>query len=130
MIIRMTVGDNDFTDIVESFASHMIFQDTCFPSDENIRKLYNDDKMFRNLWNEITNGVGKLSDENAEIFLDIIKQKYACYIQRRLNDDDIEYQNYLLDNFKVNLQESITPHWENGEVVYVFVNAGGKYITL
>ena len=129
MIIRMTVKDNDFTDIVESFALCMFHQDTCFPSDENMRKLYNDDKMFRNSWNEIANGSGKLSNEDADIFLDIIKQKYACYIQRRF-DDDVECQNYLLDNFKVSLQESITPHWENGEVVYVFVNAGGKYITL
>ena len=130
MIIRMTVGDNDFTDIIESFASYMFFQDTCFPSDENIRKLYNDDKVFRNLWSEVTNGTGKLSNEDKEIFIDIIKQKYTCYIQRRLDDSDVEYQNYLLDNFKVSLQESITPHWENGEVVYMFINAGGKHITL
>lgn len=129
MIIRMTVNDNDFTYIIESFSSCMYSQDTCFPSDENMRKIYYDNKTFRELWCEITNGKGELCNEDEEIFIDIIKQKYVRYISNRFDDEE-DTKKYLLDKFKVSAQKSITPHWENGEVVYTFVNAGGKHITL
>ena len=43
---------------------------------------------------------------------------------------DGDEKEYLLEHIKITTQKSITPEWENGEVVYVFVNAGGKHITL
>ena len=131
MIIRLTVRDNDFTSILESFASSLYWQDS-YPRDTaNIRELLNDMDHFRDMWSEVINGSGKLTTEQQDEFLEIVLRKFETYIRRRFDGDgdDELHRNYLLANIEVKLQKSLTPRWENGEVVYVFPNAGGKHLT-
>lgn len=131
MIIRMTVNDNDFTHVVEGFAAVLYFQETYPRTNEYIRDLFDDMEKFRNMWCEVINGSGKLTGEQEMEFIDIIRRKYDLYIRRRFDGEgeDASHCDYLLRNINIKLQKSLTPRWENGEVVYVFPNAGGKYLT-
>lgn len=125
----MTVGDNDFTDILESFASRLYVTETGPRTDENLMQLFDDFNTFTRLWNEVTNGTGGLTKDEQKTFLDICKRKFANYVNSRFNDDE-ETRTHLLENFRVSMQKSLTPRWQNGEVVYVFIGAGGRSITL
>lgn len=129
MIIKMTVGDNDFTDILESFASVLFFAETGDRTDENFAQLYKDCQEFSRLWNEVNNGSGSLTKDERKNFLDICKRKFVHYVCNRFDDEE-ETRAYLLQNFRVSMQKSLTPRWQNGEVVYVFIGASGKSITL
>ena len=129
MIIKMTIGDNDFTDILESFASRLYVTDTGPRTDENLMQLFEDFNTFTRLWNEVTNGTGNLTKDEQKIFLDTCKRKFAHYVCNRFDDEE-ETRAYLLKNFRASMQKSLTPRWQNGEVVYVFIGAGGKSITL
>lgn len=131
MIIRLTVRDNDFTSIIEDFASSLYWQDSCPRDTMNIREFWNDMERFRDMWGEVINGSGKLTPEQQSEFLEIVLRKFETYIRRRFDGDgdDALHRDYLLAKIEVKLQKSLTPRWENGEVVYVFPNAGGKHLT-
>lgn len=129
MIVKMTVGDNDFTDILESFASCLYVTETGPRTDENLMQLIEDFNNFTRLWNEVNNGSGGLTKDDTKTFLDICKRKFSHYVCNRFDDEE-ETRAYLLKNFRASMQKSLTPRWQNGEVVYVFIGAGGKSITL
>lgn len=126
MILRITVGDNDFTEELENFAKDpsltTFFCRTDIPEYrfnlDRVKKMdrfqqlfYQTDKYTPELANELV----EMLKEHWEIFV-----KYIMPNHERWNDEDAErIKNYLIRDFKVKFQKSLTPREQNGEVVYI-----------
>ena len=141
MIIRITVNDNDFTEELEQFAKDpggaaylleackhentKLTQDkklALFKDAERFRDLfYNTDKYTPALAGELCERVR----ENWENFINYV-MKYHDYLD---DTDKIRIIEYLIRDFKVEFQNSLTPKWENGEVVYICCGYPNKWWT-
>ena len=121
MILRITVNDNDFTEYLEQFADDptltKFFCTTKLPeyqSWETMKKM--------NRFRELFYGTEKYTSELAEELVDAIKQHWEIWVRYELklkDHQDDDTRDYLIENFNVKFQKSLTPKWENGEVVYI-----------
>ena len=132
MLLRITINDNDFTEYLEQFAEDPaicvytrfrkdLSQDEMlefFKHNDRFRELfYNTDKYTPDLINELCESI----KYNWELFV-----KYILHLEEWQDDDTREY---LIKNFKVKFQKSLTPRWENGEVVYICLGYYNKWWT-
>ena len=127
MIIRITVGDNDFTEELEQFASDLeLFEYTRRKAEDMTSdELYNyikDKERFR----ELFYNTEKYTPELATELCDYIKKHWEFWVNDCMKDHDWwdeadakRVREYLIRDFKVKFQKSLTPKWENGEVVYI-----------
>lgn len=131
MILRITVGDNDFTQELEQFANDpegaAYLLKMCKPEnteltqDEKIELFLRADR-FRDLFYMTE----KYTPELAAELCEMIKQNWENFVNHVMADhpwwDEEEskrIREYLIRDFKVKFQKSLTPKWENGEVVYI-----------
>jgi hypothetical protein len=127
VILRITVGDNDFTQELEEFADDLeLFEYTrsqasSMTSDELYDYIKSLDR-FRELFYNTEKYTPELADELCAI----IKQHWELWVKHCMkdhewwNDDDkVRIREYLIRGFKVKFQKSLIPKWENGEVVYI-----------
>ena len=131
MILRITVGDNDFTQELEQFANDpegsAYLLKSCKPEND---KLTQDEKIelfkradrFRDLFYM----TDKYTPELAAELCEMIKQNWENFVNYVMTDhpwwdeaDAKRIREYLIRDFKVKFQKSLTPKWENGEVVYI-----------
>jgi hypothetical protein len=128
MILKITVGDNDFTEELENFASDLdLYAYTHKLSYENtsIDALYDHIRSldrFRELFYQTDTYTPELAAELCEK----IKQHWELWVKHCMKNKDwwtVEeaerIKSYLIRDFKVKFQKSLTPKWENGEVVYI-----------
>jgi hypothetical protein len=127
MILRITVSDNDFTQELEEFADDLELFDytrkkaTEMSSDD----LYNYIKSL-DRFRELFYQTEKYTPELAAELCDLIKQHWELWVNNCMKDhpwwsaEDVKrIREYLIRDFDVKFKKSLTPKWENGEVVYI-----------
>ena len=124
MVIRITLKDNDFTDMLERFAKKIAFG---YPISEDENNdihsiLENKDKYNKAL---------SLSSDDLTITEKNWIRDSIIYAWSQFVGKDSKDRDYLINNFECNLMSSMVGEWENGETVYVFPTSySAKYITL
>ena len=127
MILRITVSDNDFTQELEEFADDLeLFEYTRSKASEMTSdELYDYIKRL-DRFRELFYNTMKYTPELAEELCELIKKHWELWVNNSMkdhewwNDDDkVRIREYLIKDFKVKFQKSLTPKWENGEVVYI-----------
>lgn len=127
MIIRMTVEDNDFTEMLEDFATDLrklFFQETksSYENDYNpeiLRQLIEAEETIRQtLWAE---SVKEVTDEGKTLLKARLHIMWGRYVDSGEQEDGVK--DYLKRDFKVDLSFNFEDKWENGEVVYYFTTA-------
>lgn len=122
MIFRITVNDNDFTDILERFANNLfdrIYWAKDKPemdSTEWYEKIYKPKQEIQKLMNP--NITSNLTDEDKVVLRAAVFLEWCDYVDNLPNRDDTK--EYLKKNFEVSVGFDFTDKWENGEVVYYF----------
>ena len=131
MILRITVGDNDFTEELEQFAkdpegaTYLLkvckVENASLTQDEKL-DLFKRADRFRELFYY----VDKYTPELVAELCEMVKQNWENYVNYVMpdhewwdEDDKVRIRKYLIRDFKVKFQKSLTPKCENGEVVYI-----------
>lgn len=121
MILRITVNDNDFTEYLEQFAKDPTI--THFFCTTELPEYSGWDTMKKmNKFRELFYGTEKYTTEQIQELVDGIKLHWELWVRHELqleDHQDDDTREYLIKNFKVKFQKSLTPKWENGEVVYI-----------
>ena len=131
MILRITVGDNDFTEELEQFAEDP--EGTAYflkAARLDNSELTQDEKLALgkrlDRFRELFYGVDKYTPELAAELCEMVKQNWENFVNHIMCDHDYwseedskRIKGYLIRDFKVKFQKSLTPKWENGEVVYI-----------
>ncbi len=128
MILRITVGDNDFTEELEQFADDLeLFEYTRKLSADNmsIDVLYEHIKSTER-FRELFYNTEKYTFELADELCDMIRKHWEIWVNNCMvnhewwdAEEAKRIKGYLIRDFKVKFQKSLTPKWENGEVVYI-----------
>ena len=132
MIIRMTVEDNDFTEMLEDFANDLVklfFQETKYNYEndynpEILHQLIKTEEMIRQtLWAE---SMSEIIEEGKTLLEARLYIMWGRYVDSGEQEDRIK--DYLKRDFKVDISFNFEDKWENGEAVYYFTHAG-KWIS-
>lgn len=124
MIIRMTVSDNDFTDVVEDFAKNLYGHLFAMPSsdnykpDEYVEKVIFPKDKLRQILNP--NNCGMPTKEEKAFVCECVRKAWEAYLYNRYYSTDSNL-GYLLKEFRVSTTYTMHDKWENGEVVYCFI---------
>lgn len=126
MIIKLTVNDNDFYNIMYNFIIKMWhYTDTKYSKDlspdelnQLIKEIDEHDAIIRLINPNIDT---KLSKENEDKVIEYIKKNFERYLDKHASKDTKEY---LLKNLKISFQESFKDKWENGEAFYWCQHSG------
>jgi hypothetical protein len=141
MILRITVGDNDFTPELEQFANdpegsaYLLkackLENKELTQDEKI-ELFKRADRFRDLFYM----TDKYTPELAKELCDMVRQNWENFVNYIMCDHDHwdeadakRIREYLIRDFKVKFQKSLTPKCENGEVVYICCGYHRKWWT-
>jgi hypothetical protein len=141
MILRITVGDNDFTEELEQFARDIEgsayilkackLENTALTQDEKFALFKRADR-FR----ELFYNTDKYTPELAAELCELVRQNWENFVNYIMCDHDWwdeaeakRIKGYLIRDFKVKFQKSLTPKWENGEVVYICCGYHRRYWT-
>ena len=125
MIIRMTVRDNDFTDILERFANNLlerIYYVPPMPETSNPIEWYETIVKPQIEIQKISDNDTPFTSRDDLLLLTVkIKMVWHDFVQT-LNRPS-ETKIYLDKHFEVDIRNKYEDCWENGEVVYYFTNA-------
>lgn len=128
MILRITVNDNDFTEELEEFASDLdmyeytrkLAAEGC--SGDTLYDYIKSEERFRELFYQTE----KYTPELAAELCEHIKKNWELWVTKCMkdhewwsDDDKVQVRESLIRDFSVKFQKSLTPKWENGEVVYI-----------
>ena len=120
MIIRITVNDKDFTEILENFADVM-FDKLYFGSGKKMDfetcKTINEIQRILNP--NVTTSVTK---EQSVILRGVVFLDWCDYVDALPETDFMtnDTRDYLKKNFEVSVGYEFTDRFENGETVYYF----------
>lgn len=136
MIIKYTFKDNDYTQIIEKHLEEYgpyfaMLYDTIREHREFIDSVRKYNEM------SITNPEKK---ELKQKLIRIIKQAFKNYINSiqpnskwqtdGFNAEELnKSKQYIFENIKIDIVNSISDKWQNGEVVYYFTS-NQKYLTM
>ncbi len=141
MILRITVGDNDFTEELEQFASDpegaAYFLKAARLAND---KLTQDEKLelFKHMerFRQLFYNTDKYTPDIASELCELVKQNWENFVNHVMCDHDWwdeaeskRIREYLIRDFKVKFQKSLTPKCENGEVVYICCGYHRKWWT-
>ena len=131
MILRITVNDNDFTEVLEQFAEDPtlthFFCTTKLPEFQSWPTIKRMDR-FRELFYSTEKYTPELIDE----LIKTVKEHWELWVKHELkleDHQDEDTREYLIKNFKCKFQKSLTPKWENGEVVYICLGYYNRWWT-
>lgn len=131
MLLRITVGDNDFTEELEQFAKDIegsaYIKKACRLDNSDLTQ---DEKfaLFKRIerFRELFYHTDRYTPELATELCDMVRQNWEIFVNNIMcdhdwwtNEDAIRIKESLIRDFKVKFQKSLTPKWENGEVVYI-----------
>jgi hypothetical protein len=123
MIIRMTVKDNSFTNLIENFADNL-FDKLYFsrkkPDNVDAQTWVEDylipHQKVQNLLNP--NIIQTLSEGEKFILCNQVYILWLNYVNDVVNERHT--RDYLKTEFEVSISYTYTDTWENGEAVYYF----------
>lgn len=125
MIIRMTLNDNDFGELMEMFVKGFPNRITALPKNietldgkeqfEIIKEIRKIDKLLN------PNITENYTKEEKDLIIKKINESFKIFVE---NHCDLFSYEYLKDNFKVEIIDSMEDKWENGEVWYWFQHSG------
>ena len=127
MIIRMTVEDNDYTELLEDFADNLqeyLFQETKSAIKDNyspeitLQLLQTEDIIRNTLW---ADSVKDVTDEGKTLLKARLHIMWGKYIDSGEQEDRIK--DYLKKDFDCSFSFNFKDKWENGEAVYYFTHA-------
>lgn len=133
MIIRLTVNDNDFTQVLEKYLNNKIFNLTLDLMDkaqdlqgkreanrrdekvlnqyrEAIDKYAHAESKLREIFN--VNNHNQLTTEEKDFLKERLQTSFDYYVKRYNKPEE------LLGKLEVKISDTFTDKWENGEVVY------------
>ena len=127
MILRITVSDNDFTQELEEFADDLeLFEYTRSKASEMTSDELYDYIKEKDRFRELFYNTMKYTPELAEELCELIKKHWELWVNNSMkehkwwtDEDKVRIREYLIRDFRVKFQKSLTPKWENGEVVYI-----------
>jgi hypothetical protein len=127
MILRITVSDNDFTKELEEFADDLeLFEYTRSKASEMTSEELYDYIKGNDRFRELFYNTMKYTPELADELCELIKKHWELWVNNSMKDhewwddkDKVRIREYLIRDFRVKFQKSLTPKWENGEVVYI-----------
>lgn len=129
MVVKVTFQDNDYTNILESIFNNF----TTVLSDYTIRQLMEEilkegkATSFDNTTDYITKLLTQEEVEKPESI--VLKELITDVITKYIKEHNPEDYDYLCRHLKVTITKSLTPKWENGEVVY-YIPLADTCITL
>lgn len=130
VILKLTFNDNDFTQYIEDFLqrSHNDFRVIVM---QYARDRYDNDIEFslkmRDVLDLIENVKIKPTPSNKDDLANILKRALLYWIST--NERTKDAYDYLKDNIEISYVKAVKSKWENGEVVYWFIDYN-KYITM
>lgn len=139
MILRITVRDNDFTQELEQFAENIevsrcicdIARNESIPIDERLAMFERADR-FR----ELFYNTDKYTPELAKELCDMVYENFKLWVYHEMTDhpwwseeEKFSMREALIRDFDVKFQKSLTPKWENGEVVYICLGYHNRWWT-
>lgn len=126
MIIKLTFNDNDFTDMLFSFAKKMYVyltagvRPTSTLNSEELRKNREEWKIYNDLLNP--NVKSSYTEKEKEFIIKRCRDVLEEYIIYYSVDESTT--NYLKKNLKIEILKTLEDKWENGEVVYWLQHSG------
>lgn len=129
MIIKVTIKDNDFTQLIERYFDNdgkysFVFLVRLLNSVQDDTNKHMKMCEVANKFNGyIINGANKITYADKRTFERLLKQEIIEWLKEVHEDDE-----YIIDNLKVTITSRLISKWENGEVVYFFPSQH-KYIT-
>ena len=124
MIMRVTVHNRKYIPKLEGFIRTLSLCNKYYEPGKNVSEnlLLNDRYIYETLKEKMSHGDVNM-DQVIE-FIDIIVSRFKYYcLDCPFTTFDKDEQTYLLANIDISFQTSLTPKSENGEVIYVFLNA-------
>lgn len=136
MIIKYTLNDNDFTQVIEThleeygpflamlydtIREHIEFQDNVRKYDE---MSINDPKR-KKLKQKLVKAIYKAFKK----YINSIKINSNWQTDGMNAEDLNDSKQYIFENIKIDIVNSISDNWQNGEVVYYFTS-NQKYLTM
>ena len=125
MVIKMTVGNNDFGELMDSFVGNLSSYLLRCPDDieerdgakqlEVIREIWRVDKLIN------PNVTENHTEEDKRAIKKRIKELFSLVTEKQVNE---ETWKYLVDNFCVDIIDCVEDKWENGEMYYWFQHSG------
>ncbi len=124
MIIRLTVGDNDFSERITPFFKDFwmrmleLHPDNCFTVNESYEELSawrQREAKVRSIMNP--NNEHVLTDEEKSFVKEHVTKIFGEFVDRWFSKEDATY---LKNNLSVELVDYCVDKWENGEVFYWF----------
>ena len=126
MIIRLTVNNNDFQELLVNYLSHFwlyieVTDLTCDLITENVIEQVHLHNKINNMLNPNMNH--KLTVDDKEFLIHQVKDSFAHWCKGHSSSAD-----YLIEATKVTIQDSLTDQWENGEAAYWFQHSDNVVI--
>lgn len=121
MIIRATVQDNDYKEVLEKFFSKGLYLMLCY-----VKNGLTDSEQDVTLYVRYSKLIDKyckvIQDEKILTYEDsndlVLMLKEAFY--KYLDENNFEAKDYLKENLDISIVDSVKDKWENGEVLYFF----------
>lgn len=130
VILKLTFNDNDFTQYIEDFLqrSHNDFRVIVM---QYARDRYDNDIEFSLKMRDVLDLIEKVkirpTPSNKDDLAGILKRALLYWIST--NERTKDAYDYLKDNIEISYVKAVKSKWENGEVVYWFIDYN-KYITM
>ena len=121
MIIRFTVNDNDYKEVIEKFFNKGLYLMLGY-----VKKGLTDSEHDMTLYVRYSTLIDKyckmiqdgkpfiINDANDLVFM--LKDAFSKY----LDEINFEAKDYLKENLDISIVDSVKDKWENGEVLYFF----------
>ena len=134
MIIRLSLGDNDYSEELEKFATNLytkvsiLTDKICKETDDRdvkIKEHHNWERTFE-LFNPNCTTEANLNDEDKSWLSERIQLAFDYWVKGRVEDGwvDADEAGYLLGkDLQVTVGFDFKDKWENGEAVYYFTTA-------
>ena len=136
MIIKYTFKDNDYTQIIEKhldeFGPFLAMSYNTISEHkefiENVRK-YNEMSINNTERKELKQKLVKTIKQAFKNYINSIKPN-SNWQTDGINAEDLnDSKQYIFENIKIDIVNSISDKWQNGEVVYYFTS-NQKYLTM
>lgn len=112
MVIRLTVGDNKYTNVIKKFVDRLI-ENLVYNINLDVDDLITTEKELRR-GSRIIGIINskEVSDNERGYLIQQIRNAFYSYIRDKRNEE------YISDNLLITITDSFIDKDENGEVVY------------